>query len=85
MLDYYAWRKKPRTGHYTSYLLKQQLDASDLSQEETPPPTPQRLTSPKPETSNVGTLLAAPITQPGSFFEILLKCGFGDFKIFYLM
>lgn len=81
MLDYYTWRKKPRTNHYMSYLTKHQLDASDLSQEDTPTPqqaatatTASRLASPRPETSvgSVSTtqsvVLAAPITSSGKFW-----------------
>lgn len=87
MLDYYTWRKKPRTNHYVNYLTKHQLDASDLSQEDTPLQSSgssaaniSRLSSPKTEvgsgnvtsqTQNV--VLATPITQTGRncFLEIL--------------
>lgn len=78
MLDYYTWRKKPRTNHYMSYLTKHQLDASDLSQADTPlqVTTPTTIasrlpSSPKPETSGTSiatsqnVVLAAPITQTG--------------------
>lgn len=81
MLDYYAWRKKPRTSHYMGYLMKHQLDASDLMPDDMPTHA-QIMTSvankvaARGETANVNrdgnVVIAAPITSTGKSERILI-------------